>query len=78
MNKKQLEELSKSLGDYPHTQLDWLTGEQPAEPTYFGIRCNQELVPANICRILLDAPDFNGLLTTGPKRPIITFTYKVT
>ena len=73
MTYVQFVELQKSLTaeNYPFT-TKIIDAE---EEIYFAIVCLREMIEPKIVKILSDAPDLNGLLTTTKTRSI-TFSYK--
>lgn len=70
MNNEQLQKLSDALNvtGYPHDAITI------SDTGYHIIKCRQEKIPDNICKILVNAPDFDGLMKWNTGQ--ITFTYK--
>lgn len=45
--------------------------------SYHVIKCRQEKIPPEVCKILVDAPDFDGIMVWNakPRHGMITFSY---
>lgn len=69
----QLSQLSDALtvSGYPHEVSESFIG------SYHIVKCLREKISPEICKLLVNAPDFDGIMTWGALK-IIVFTYKAT
>lgn len=75
----QLSQLSDALtmSGYPHEVSESIIG------SYHTVKCLREKISPEICKLLVNAPDFDGIIreesfTTWGALKIIVFTYKAT
>jgi len=74
MTLAQLNQLGVELEklNYPHS-----VNASILEGTYHLIKCRQEKILPEVCKLLMEAPDFDGIMIWGPRnQPCIVFTYQ--
>lgn len=76
MNLTQLNQLGVAIAalNYPIDVFPNIMGDS----SFHIIKCKQELIPTEVCKLLVDAPDFNGIMTwnvPNTEHRLITFTY---
>jgi len=80
MTVEQLNAISNLLNAMKYTQHEVAKSEYGNEGVHV-IKCARQAIPLDVCRVLHNAPDFDGLMTWQSSIPAfhyIAFIYKAT